>query len=125
MLVTASATAWSAEAPKLDDKFQGYWRNVDLKTNNWWLIGQGAALNFGASPDGLYCVRGKPKILGPASMDINFGNTAKVTLTIENDQLIFSIDGTKSSAVHKRVEPSDVCRLWTGRVLSGAPRATQ
>jgi hypothetical protein len=105
----------------LAPRYYGVWVNVVPSYHNWWQISEAGAINYGIALDGGKCSGRAATVLSANRIDISFGNSGTVYLRLaEGDFLLFEA-GPAAFSLHRRVEPSDICRKSDGTYFEGAP----
>jgi len=120
MAVAGCATA-PARVPRLSPSFYGVWTNVDPHNYNWWEIGPERVVNYGIALDRGSCGGYGARVIASDALDIPFGNSSAVRLSIVDGELIFS--SPSGRARHMRAAPQSICRMANGTYFTGAPYA--
>jgi hypothetical protein len=115
----ATKTGTTPMPPRVAANFVGVWVNVVPEYHNWWVIEPDRVVNYGIALSKGKCSGDEATITGPNKIDVTFGNSGPVEMSISNGLLLFtSPDGV---AGHRRVEKLDICRKSDGTYFEGAP----
>jgi hypothetical protein len=121
-LVVLSISACAVHPPSpshIDSRFYGTWANANPRYFNWWDIQADRVINYGIALDNGKCGANVATIIGDNAVDIPFGTSGTVQLTMVGEELVFQAPGVY--ARHKRSSPEAICRRPDGSYFENAP----
>jgi hypothetical protein len=123
-LLAGCVTPSKPTKPLLASRYYGTWRNAVAQWHNWWEISAAGAISYTYWQDGdckalPMLVRGTDQVKAPPE-DGKTERTVNLRLA-EGDILLLVSDDFSGGAVHRRVDPSDICKRSDGTYAHGAP----